>query len=331
MAEPTIAQKAPYSAPVEAGKTYYWCACGKSANQPFCDGSHKGSEFAPLPYAAEKDGTAWFCGCKATKNSPMCDGSHKSLSYPSSPPRARRQRVVGQRRPIRRIGRATPVSASQRRRAAASTSSPITTSAVSRAPAGHAASRSGGANTCCAPWISHGRSGASEVATNPLTRNSLRPRKLAEQREKPRESGRRDRRSPRGTPAPARRHAPRAGCSSPAGAASPAKGRGVERSRLARSPAAGASSASARAAASAGARSVLETRDAVGDRDLPPRLAVPLQRVEAVHRVHQRRHIGEPHAARRAWSSANRACSIGPGSARPEVSTTMRAKAARRA
>jgi CDGSH iron-sulfur domain-containing protein 3 len=79
MAEPNIAQKAPYSAPVEAGKTYYWCSCGKSSKQPFCDGSHKGSEFSPLPYTAEKDGTAWFCGCKYTKNAPMCDGSHKAL------------------------------------------------------------------------------------------------------------------------------------------------------------------------------------------------------------------------------------------------------------
>jgi CDGSH-type Zn-finger protein len=79
MAEPVVAQKAPFSADVEAGKTYWWCACGKSARQPFCDGSHKGSEFAPLPYKAEKDGTAWFCGCKQTKASPLCDGSHRAL------------------------------------------------------------------------------------------------------------------------------------------------------------------------------------------------------------------------------------------------------------
>ena len=79
MAEPVIAQKAPYSAEVEAGKTYWWCACGKSARQPFCDGSHKGGEFAPMPYKAEKDGTAWFCGCKRTESSPLCDGSHRAL------------------------------------------------------------------------------------------------------------------------------------------------------------------------------------------------------------------------------------------------------------
>ncbi len=79
MAEPNIAQKAPYGVPVEAGKTYWWCSCGQSANQPFCDGSHKGSEFAPKPYTADKDGTAWLCGCKYTKNPALCDGSHTAL------------------------------------------------------------------------------------------------------------------------------------------------------------------------------------------------------------------------------------------------------------
>ena len=79
MTEPTIAQKAPYATNVEAGKTYYWCACGKSANQPFCDGSHKGSGFAPKPFTAEKDGPAYLCGCKQSKNAPFCDGSHRAL------------------------------------------------------------------------------------------------------------------------------------------------------------------------------------------------------------------------------------------------------------
>jgi len=79
MPEPQVAQKAPYAVPTEAGKNYYWCACGKSSNQPFCDGSHKGSGFAPKPFAAEKDGTAYLCGCKQTKNAPYCDGSHKAL------------------------------------------------------------------------------------------------------------------------------------------------------------------------------------------------------------------------------------------------------------
>ena len=79
MAEPTIAQKSPFGVEVRAGKTYWWCMCGKSARQPFCDGSHKGSEFAPKPYAAEEDATVWFCGCKHTGDRPFCDGTHSGL------------------------------------------------------------------------------------------------------------------------------------------------------------------------------------------------------------------------------------------------------------
>jgi CDGSH-type Zn-finger protein len=76
---PTIAGRAPIKVAVEAGKSYYWCACGLSATQPFCDGKHKGSGFTPLHYTAEKSGDAWFCTCKNTKTAPMCDGSHKSV------------------------------------------------------------------------------------------------------------------------------------------------------------------------------------------------------------------------------------------------------------
>lgn len=80
MAEsPIVAQKAPYPVEVEAGKTYFWCACGRSANQPFCDGSHKDTGLSPLKHIAEKNGKAFFCGCKATRTSPLCDGSHKAL------------------------------------------------------------------------------------------------------------------------------------------------------------------------------------------------------------------------------------------------------------
>lgn len=79
MEQPTIAQKAPYAVDVEAGKTYYWCACGQSATQPFCDGSHKSTSFVPTPYKAEKSGKAYFCGCKATGNVPLCDGTHNKL------------------------------------------------------------------------------------------------------------------------------------------------------------------------------------------------------------------------------------------------------------
>ncbi len=79
MAAPVVAQKAPFVKELEAGKTYYWCACGRSANQPFCDGSHKAVGMAPTAFTAEKSGTAYLCGCKTSKNAPYCDGSHKSL------------------------------------------------------------------------------------------------------------------------------------------------------------------------------------------------------------------------------------------------------------
>lgn len=79
MPTPNIPQKSPYPVLVEAGKTYYWCSCGGSKTQPFCDGAHKGSGFAPVPYKAEAAGTVYFCGCKHSKKGALCDGGHKSL------------------------------------------------------------------------------------------------------------------------------------------------------------------------------------------------------------------------------------------------------------
>lgn len=79
MTEPVIAQKAPYAVQVEAGKTYHWCACGRSKAQPFCDGSHKGTGITPVAHTPGKDGTLYFCGCKATGKRPLCDGTHKTL------------------------------------------------------------------------------------------------------------------------------------------------------------------------------------------------------------------------------------------------------------
>jgi len=75
----TIAQKAPYGVDVEAGKSYWWCSCGLSKNQPFCDGSHKPTHLMPLEYKAEKSEKVWLCGCKQTSRKPACDGSHKQL------------------------------------------------------------------------------------------------------------------------------------------------------------------------------------------------------------------------------------------------------------
>ena len=76
---PNIAQKGPYAVDLEAGKDYFWCACGNSKHQPFCDGSHKGGPFVPLKFQAVATGTAYLCGCKRTGNKPYCDGTHSKL------------------------------------------------------------------------------------------------------------------------------------------------------------------------------------------------------------------------------------------------------------
>lgn len=79
MVEPKIAQKGPYGVEVQAGKDYWWCQCGQSKNQPFCDGSHKGSEFSPVQWKAPESKAVYFCGCKRSSNKPLCDGTHSKL------------------------------------------------------------------------------------------------------------------------------------------------------------------------------------------------------------------------------------------------------------
>ena len=79
MSDPICAQKAPYILDLKAGE-YWWCSCGKSVKQPFCDGSHQGTDFQPLRVALEKDSSVGLCGCKRTKNAPHCDGSHKTMA-----------------------------------------------------------------------------------------------------------------------------------------------------------------------------------------------------------------------------------------------------------
>ena len=79
MSTPTIAAKAPIPVQLEAGKSYAWCSCGKSTNQPFCDGSHKGSDFSPVMFKAEEAKTAYLCQCKHASQGVFCDGSHKAL------------------------------------------------------------------------------------------------------------------------------------------------------------------------------------------------------------------------------------------------------------
>ncbi|MBT6272959.1 MAG: CDGSH iron-sulfur domain-containing protein [Chromatiales bacterium] len=78
MNQPKVAQLAPYGVELEPGR-YFWCQCGQSQNQPFCDGSHKGTEFVPLPVVIEEAKKVFLCGCKRSANGPLCDGTHKSL------------------------------------------------------------------------------------------------------------------------------------------------------------------------------------------------------------------------------------------------------------
>ena len=80
MEKPKIADTKPTGIEIKSGEEYYWCACGQSKNQPFCDGSHRGTEFTPLHFVADETKTAYLCMCKHSKNSPYCDGTHKDLA-----------------------------------------------------------------------------------------------------------------------------------------------------------------------------------------------------------------------------------------------------------
>ncbi len=78
MEEPKIAAKAPKAVELEPGK-YFWCACGESKNQPFCDGSHAGTGFKPMPFEITEKKTYYLCQCKHSENKPFCDGTHRKL------------------------------------------------------------------------------------------------------------------------------------------------------------------------------------------------------------------------------------------------------------
>jgi CDGSH-type Zn-finger protein len=80
MSEPEIGGRAPIPVEVEAGKSYWWCACGRSKTQPFCDGSHKVTSFTPIKFKAAKSEKVFFCTCKRSTRKPTCDGSHKKLA-----------------------------------------------------------------------------------------------------------------------------------------------------------------------------------------------------------------------------------------------------------
>lgn len=79
MSEPVIAARTPVAVKLEAGRTYFYCACGRSATQPFCDGSHEGTDFTPLEFSVERDRKVSLCRCKHTATPPYCDGSHDQL------------------------------------------------------------------------------------------------------------------------------------------------------------------------------------------------------------------------------------------------------------
>jgi glutamate synthase domain-containing protein 2 len=78
--QPVIAAKKPAKVQTKKGESYTWCRCGRSKDQPFCDGSHKGTGITPVTFKAEETGDAWLCQCKATGDQPFCDGTHKKLS-----------------------------------------------------------------------------------------------------------------------------------------------------------------------------------------------------------------------------------------------------------
>lgn len=67
----------PYKEHLEEGKNYAWCTCKLSKEQPWCDGSHKGTGLKPIVFKAERTEEVWLCGCKKTNGAPYCDGSHK--------------------------------------------------------------------------------------------------------------------------------------------------------------------------------------------------------------------------------------------------------------
>ena len=78
MTQPVITQKKPFAMELDPGE-YWWCACGKSRSQPFCDGSHQGTDLSPQKFIIKERQMVWLCGCKHSETMPYCDGTHKKL------------------------------------------------------------------------------------------------------------------------------------------------------------------------------------------------------------------------------------------------------------
>lgn len=95
MSKPKIAAKKPVAVELQKGETYYWCTCGRSQRQPFCDGSHRDTDFVPKEFRAKDSGTAYLCQCKHTNNPPYCDGTHAQLEESTDPPPEEPAREVG--------------------------------------------------------------------------------------------------------------------------------------------------------------------------------------------------------------------------------------------
>lgn len=79
--ERVVVQKKSMKVPLEAGKVYYYCDCGRSRNQPFCDGSHEGTIFSPIAFTVDQSKVYSMCACKYTKKKPYCDGSHRRIDW----------------------------------------------------------------------------------------------------------------------------------------------------------------------------------------------------------------------------------------------------------
>ena len=79
--KPIVANNKPAKVSLTAGEEYHFCTCGRSSNQPFCDGSHAGTSFTPRAFTAEKTDSAWLCQCKHSADAPFCDGSHKEAGF----------------------------------------------------------------------------------------------------------------------------------------------------------------------------------------------------------------------------------------------------------